>query len=153
MDKYTFFWSGVFSNWHPSIFTVDGIKYNCGEQYMMYQKALLFGDKEIAKAVLLEKEPRNQKALGRKIRNFDADKWNEVSFDLIKKGLREKFEQNHLMKVKLLASKGRTFVEASPFDRIWGIGYGEAEALNNINNWGENRLGKILTELSRELHD
>jgi ribA/ribD-fused uncharacterized protein len=81
----------------------------------------------------------------------DADKWNELSFDIMKKGLREKFEQNHLLKTKLLASKGRTLVEASPFDRIWGIGYDENNALANIDDWGENRLGKILTELSLEL--
>ena len=149
--KYTFFWNGVFSNWYPSIFVVDGVKYNCGEQYMMYQKALLFGDLDVAEDILFEKDPKKQKALGRKVKGFDADKWNELSFDIMKKGLREKFEQNHLLKTKLLASKGRTLVEASPFDRIWGIGYDENNALANIDDWGENRLGKILTELSLEL--
>lgn len=150
-NKYTFFWDGVFSNWYPSLFTVDGIKYNCGEQYMMHQKALLFNDHETAELIMQEKNPKFQKALGRKVKGFDADKWNELSFNIMKKGLKEKFEQNHLLKTKLIASKGRTFVEASPFDRIWGIGYSRETALANINDWGENRLGKILTELSLEL--
>jgi len=36
--KYKFFWDGLFSNWSHTEFTVDGIKYNCGEQYMMTEK-------------------------------------------------------------------------------------------------------------------
>jgi ribA/ribD-fused uncharacterized protein len=71
-------------------------------------------------------------------------------YELVKKGLREKFSQNIELKKILLSHKQFVIVEASPFDRIWGIGYGNKDAINNINNWGENLLGKILTELANE---
>lgn len=150
-SKYKFFWGGIFSNWYPSTFEVDGVKFNCGEQYMMYQKAILFGDHNMAKEILLEKNPRNQKALGRKIKNFNADQWNAESYELVKRGLREKFLQNPDLLKYLRENKGRNIVEASPEDRIWGIGYANYDALHYISDWGENRLGKILTELSLEL--
>lgn len=149
--KYTFFWGGIFSNWCPSDFEVDGIKYNCGEQYMMYQKAITFGDEESAKLILAEKSPRNQKALGRKVKNFDVSIWDSVNYDLVKTGLREKFKQNQDMKEYLLGYHGYQIVEASPEDNIWGIGYAEDDAIANIDNWGRNLLGKILTDLSEEL--
>jgi hypothetical protein len=149
--KYTFFWGGIFSNWYPSNFEVDAINYNCGEQYMMYQKATTFGDDESAKLILSEKSPRNQKALGRKVKNFDVSIWDSVKYDLVKTGLREKFKQNQDMKEYLLKYCGYQIVEASHEDRIWGIGYAEDDAIVNIDNWGENLLGKILTELSEEL--
>ena len=72
MDKYKFFWSGPFSNWHPSIFVVDGIEYNCGEQYMMHMKALHFNDAASAEKIMKSKDPKQQKYLGRNVRNFDA---------------------------------------------------------------------------------
>lgn len=149
--KYKFFWGGVFSNWCPSKFTVDGVEFNCGEQYMMYQKAVLFNDMESAKKILAAETPKEQKALGRGVKNFDTDIWNELSYDLVKTGLREKFQQNPDLKKELLANKGKVFVEASPFDSIWGVGFNEHDAPFNYEKWGENRLGKILTELSQEL--
>jgi ribA/ribD-fused uncharacterized protein len=56
--KYMFFWNGIFSNWHTSFFEINGVKYNCGEQYMMHQKALTFNDKETADKILVETSPR-----------------------------------------------------------------------------------------------
>lgn len=40
-DKYEYFWrkESVFSQWYSCEFEVDGITYNCTEQYMMHQKA------------------------------------------------------------------------------------------------------------------
>ena len=150
-SKYKFFWGGIFSNWYLSDFEVDGVNFSSGEQYMMYQKALLFGDLDIAEDILFEKNPRNQKAFGRKVRNFNADEWNAASFELVKKGLREKFLQNPELLEYIRTHKGQEIVEASPEDRIWGMGYAIYDAIPNQNNWGENRLGKILTELSLEL--
>jgi len=149
--EYFFFWNGTFSNWIESFFTIDGIKYSCGEQYMMYQKAITFNDFDTAKKILATKHPRDQKELGRSVQNFNPIVWNEVRYDLVKKGLKEKFNQNPDMKAELLSHKGKTFVEASPYDRIWGIGYAEENALENIFDWGDNLLGKIITELSNEL--
>ncbi|MGB4817632.1 MAG: NADAR family protein [Saprospiraceae bacterium] len=148
--KYYFFFGGMFSNWFPSYFTVDGILYNCGEQYMMYQKAVLFGDKESAKQIMCERDPAWQKQLGRKVKGFDKAEWDKVKYDIVKKGLREKFFQNPGCKDLLNACKDRIIVEASPTDRIWGIGYYAKDAMKNRANWGENLLGKILTELANE---
>ena len=78
--KYKFFWDGIFSNWYPSEFTVDGIEFNCGEQYMMYQKAVVFLDMETAEKILKEPVPRKQKQLGRAVKNFNPKTWNEISY-------------------------------------------------------------------------
>ena len=148
--RYFFFYRSKLSNWNFSKFVVDGITYNCGEQYMMHQKALTFGDLETAKQIMSMVEPSVQKALGRKVTNFNQSVWDNVKYDLIKKGLRERFNQNPHLKELLLKDKGCVFVEASPVDRIWGIGFNESEAEENIDKWGENLLGKILTDLSNE---
>lgn len=149
--KYKFFWSGYLSNWQPSKFVVAGITYNCGEQYMMYQKAIIFNDIDTANKILNESQPSKQKSMGRLVKNFDPQRWDDIKYELIKKGLIEKFKQNPELKSYLLSYKGYTIVEASPVDRIWGIGYYENDAIKNINSWGENLLGKILTELTLEL--
>ena len=151
--NYMFFWGGMFSNWYISDdqFTVDGITYNCGEQYMMYQKAMTFNDKETAKKILDEIVPNEQKKLGRLVKNYNDSTWNRVRYNIVKRGLFAKFSQNENLKEYLLKYKGYQIVEASPYDRIWGIGYYEQDAINNINNWGENLLGKILTELAQEI--
>lgn len=150
--RYKFFLGGIFSNWYCSEFTVDGVKYNCGEQYIMYQKAMLFNDLETASIILKENDPSCQKALGRSIKNFDTKVWDLSKYNIVKKGLREKFVQNPELKHYLLCHKGYQIVEANPENRIWGIGYSSSEALNNIYDWGENLLGKILTELTEELY-
>ena len=149
--KYKFFWSGIFSNWYISDFTVDGITYSSGEQYMMYQKAMTFNDIETAEKILDEILPNVQKFLGREVRNFDPTVWNKVKYKLVKKGLKEKFSQHENLKAYLLKHKDCQIVEASPEDRIWGIGFYANLAIDNIDNWGENLLGKILTELAQEI--
>jgi len=151
MNKYKFFWNGPFSNWYPSVFTYNGIFFDCAEQAMMYEKAMTFNDLEIAKLILKEPIPKYQKALGRKVKNFDPEIWDQIKYEKVKEILHSKFTQNlHLLDL-LVRNKGLEFVEASPFDRIWGIGFSEQNALDHIDEWGENLLGKILTELSNEL--
>lgn len=149
--KYMFFWGGCLSNWYISPFIVNGIEYNCGEQYMMHQKAILFNDKQTASEIMKAYVPKKQKELGRKIKNFDTVVWDSVKYNIVKAGLLEKFKQNEDLKLFLSANKGCQMVEASPFDRIWGIGFNEMDAIDNINMWGENLLGKILTEISKEI--
>lgn len=148
---YKFFWGGIFSNWYVADFTVNGIIYNCGEQYMMHQKALKFNDYDTADEIMEELVPKLQKQLGRKVKNYNDKIWNSVRYNIVKKGLKEKFTQNSLAKKELIKYKDCQFVEASPVDRIWGIGYDSYSAINNIDNWGENLLGKILTELAQEI--
>lgn len=148
---YFFFWGGELSNWYPRYFIVNGIQYNCMEQYMMHQKALFFKDVEVAEKILEERKPNRHKYFGRCVRRFNEKRWSKVKYDLVKVGIRAKFEQDSKLRSTLLQYKGMTIVEASPYDRIWGIGYIERDAIDNIDNWGENLLGKILTEVCSEL--
>lgn len=149
--KYNFFWNGIFSNWYESYFDIDGITFNCSEQYMMYKKAITFDDAETARKILNSDSPKEQKQLGRKVKNFNPEYWDCVKYEIVKRGLKEKFNQNPKLKKYLLSYKGYQMVEASPYDRIWGIGFTDKEAIENIDNWGENLLGQIITELSNEL--
>ena len=150
-NKFTFFWSNAspFSNWHKCYFKENEIEFNCSEQYMMYHKAKLFGDDEIAQKVLNTKDAREHKALGRQVKNFDPVKWNSVAKDIVYKGCRLKFEQNVDLMVKLLDTKGTTLVEASPYDKVWGIGMAESDPrADDVTQWqGTNWLGEVLTIL------
>lgn len=150
VEKYHFFWKSKLSNWTTSYFTVNNIKYCCGEQYMMHSKAILFKDFEIASKILLETNPRIIKGLGRLVKNFNNKIWNDKKYEIVKYGLQKRFEQDSEFHNELLKYKSKILVEASPYDRIWGIGYSKEHALDNIANWGENLLGKILTEICNE---
>ena len=86
--------NGVCSNWYKSYFTIDGIKFNCVEQYMMYQKAMLFNNKSLAKEILAEVSPKNMKAYGRKVRGFDSSIWNRHKYNIVLTGVYNKFNQN-----------------------------------------------------------
>jgi len=155
MEKYTYFWKeqSPFSQWHLVSFTVEGIRFNCAEQYMMYQKAVTFGDHAVAAAILREPKQAKQKALGRKVKNFDSAVWDEVSKQVVYDGNYAKFTQNPALLNQLLATKGTTLVEASPFDPIWGIGLRASDPrAKHRQSWqGENRLGFILTTLRDNL--
>ena len=87
-EKFTFFFGkdSPFSQWHPAQFKVDTITYNCAEQYMMHQKAVLFGDDAMATDILKTDDPKEQKGLGRKVSNFDPAKWNEECKTIVKTG-------------------------------------------------------------------
>ncbi|KAF7599055.1 MAG: GTP cyclohydrolase [Candidatus Dactylopiibacterium carminicum] len=149
------FWRSheIYCNWYPSGFVVDGQHFNCGEQWIMHAKASLFGDREIAAKILAEPHARRQKLLGRQVRGFDAAHWNACCEKLAFVGLLEKFRQNPALKAELLASGERLLAEASPDDRIWGIGLEEADprALDSTQWQGENRLGKILMQVRTNL--
>ena len=151
--KYTFFYGGSFSQWLRCDFTVDGVAYSCAEQYMMHMKAKTFGDEESAKKIMKANHPREQKALGRKVTNFDAAKWNEVARDLVYKGNYAKFQQNKGLLYTLNESKGTLLVEASPTDKIWGIGLGmDDDRKEDPANWrGTNWLGEVITKVREDL--
>lgn len=150
-EDYVFFWGGIYSNWYPCNFVVDGIVYNCSEQYMMHQKALLFNDVDSAIKIMATNSPRDQKAIGRKIKNYDQKLWDEKKYELVKTGCRAKFQQNFKLKNQIIKDNGKYIVEASPEDNIWGIGFDDYNAIKNRDKWGENLLGKLLTELAKEL--
>jgi ribA/ribD-fused uncharacterized protein len=156
-QTYTFFWkpsetNGEFSQWHMSEFTdAEGIIYKCAEQYMMYWKAKLFDDEKIAKKILDTTDPKEIKLLGRKIKNFDESTWVANREDIVYDGNYYKFTQDKKLKKKLL--KCSNFVEASPYDKIWGIGYVKSQALANKSTWGLNLLGKALDKVKEVLKE
>lgn len=156
-EKYYYFYETKhpFSQWHKCIFEVDNLVFNSSEQFMMYNKALLFEDIEIAEKILLSKDVREQKALGRQVRNFDAKIWEKEAINIIFKGNKAKFSQNHEFKNLLLSTEGQTLVEASPTDVVWGIGLEETDhKAFDIRTWnGTNWLGIALTELREEFRN
>ncbi len=150
-NNYHFFWKSKLSNWTKSYFVYEEYRYCCGEQMMMHQKALLFKDYKIALKIMESDNPKEIKDLGRQVKNFDAVIWDDWKERIVLNGLYARFTQDKEAKAELLKYKGKTFVEASPYDRIWGIGYTKEDAINNLGNWGENLLGKILTYLSVQI--
>lgn len=69
--------NGYLSNWYLSEFTVDSVTFSSMEQYMMYEKALLFQDQETAEKILQTDNVAEIKALGRSVKHFvkkDLDK-------------------------------------------------------------------------------
>lgn len=147
-ERRIFFWGGMFSQWANCKFTDPSYnkEFNCAEQYMMYGKALTFQDGVAMRAVMEEKDPRNQKAIGRTIIGYDDEIWKEVRFDIVKRGNYFKFTQNPAWKELLIFTDGYELVEASPYDKIWGVGLGEDNPLIlDPANWeGENLLGKSI---------
>lgn len=149
-SKYTFFWNGIYSQWYLADIVIDEIKYNCCEQYMMAQKARTFGDFDTAMRVMRESSPREQKTLGRQVKNFNPDIWNAVARDIVFRGNMAKFSDAHMdLQDQLYQTAGTLLVEASPYDKVWGIGVSEAEAINlgSVNWPGTNWLGRIITEV------
>lgn len=148
-NQYTFFWSGPFSNWTESPFILDDQEYNCVEQYMMNKKALMFGDFDTANEIMKTHNPKEQKAWGRKVRNFEMHKWAAVARDIVFRGCLAKFIHNPELYYELMKTQGTLLVEASPLDTVWGIGLdANTAAITPVNDWkGTNWLGQVLTEV------
>lgn len=144
----------------------------------MYRKALVFSDFHIAAQILVEPEPGNQKALGRKVKGFDGKKWDKVKSDIVEEGNWWKFSstKGENLRKKLLETGQRELVEvsyagldevvdrvggdgklmggqASPYDRIWGVGFAAANAEERRAEWGENLLGKALMRVRERLRE
>lgn len=153
-DKHLFFWKEFWSQWNMSSFKDRGVNYNCSEQYMMQQKALLFRDKDAAKRIMAADHPRDQQAIGREVKGYDQQLWDENKYRIVYEGNFLRFTQNpELMKKLLEVPVGIRFVEASPKDKVWGIGMAENDhGVDDERNWkGENLLGQVLTELRNDL--
>ena len=140
------------SNFYPCKFEFNGKTFNFSEQCFMYQKAILFNDFEIAKQVLNETDVRKIKALGRKVKNFNNELWDKHKEDFMFNACYAKFSQNDKLKDFLLSTGNHEIVEASPVDNIWGIGFSSDNAMENIDKWGQNLLGKVLMKVREDLN-
>ncbi len=154
-DKFLLFWghqksanlsASCLSQWYSSSFWQDETKYICAEQYMMAKKAECFGDDEALEQILSIKDPAQMKALGRQVQGFDTKVWDEVKFGVVLNASYLKFSQNAPLRDFLLQTGSKILVEASPVDKIWGIGMSaEDQNAHNPTKWrGQNLLGFAL---------
>ena len=162
-SDFVFFWGhedrgegltkACLSQWFPCSFVVDGQYYNCAEQYMMAEKARIFGDEEIRQQILAEYSQMAMKKLGRKVKNYDDAVWKNVRFDVVVKGNLAKFSQNEKLRNFLISTDDKVLVEASPKDEVWGIGLDEhsSEASSPWKWKGTNLLGFALMEVRDKL--
>lgn len=137
------------SQWYYAPFLVDNQWYSCAEQFMMAEKARLFGDLEILQRIIEEPDQQSIKKLGRMVRNFNENVWLQHRHEIIKRGNIAKFSQNEGLKSYLLATGSRILVEASPYDVIYGVGLEEhSMEILNPHMWkGQNLLGFALMEV------
>ena len=148
-EEIVFFWKpsdshGFLSNWSPHKIVENGIEFSTMEHYMMYHKAVLMGDKDTARRILKAKTPTEAKGLGRIVRGFSEEKWVERRETVVFNGLLLKIRQHPGVKRQLLETGESLLAEASPYDRIWGIGMkGDHPRAQNPDMWqGANLLGK-----------
>jgi ribA/ribD-fused uncharacterized protein len=180
-----FFWRGnevphgIFSQWYEGDFNIESstlgylsretnaaamaeipsgtMTFNCAEQYMMYCKSIFFNDVYSAQATLETNDPRLQKSIGRSIQGFVEREWVSIRQQVVEEGNLAKFMHDETWKRVLLDTGDRELCEASPYDKIWGIGV-EAEAAkkmvpNAVHKWGKNLLGKGLMNVRERIRE
>ncbi|MER7572774.1 NADAR family protein [Streptomyces sp. NPDC126514] len=162
--KYLHFWghrprpdgrvgASCLSQWWPSPFTVDGVRYATAEHWMMAGKARLFGDPDAERATLAAGHPSEAKNAGRLVRGFDEETWARERFGIVVEGSVHKFASDEALRGFLLGTGRRVLVEASPVDRVWGIGLAATDdAAMDPERWrGPNLLGFALMEARERL--
>jgi ribA/ribD-fused uncharacterized protein len=156
-DDFVFFWSGPFSNWYKSNFTIPtGLvkgDYTSSEQAMMIAKARMFGDITAACEIMATNNPRRQKEIGRSVKGFDAVRWQSECVPIITDVLVHKFDQNDDLFKILMDTNDKIIVEASPFDDVWGIkmGVDHVDILDQTKWQGKNYLGICLMNARERL--
>ena len=162
--KYLLFWGHTaersdavgrecLSQWYPARFALEGESFQSAEHYMMWSKARLFEDGDAARAVLAASSPAHAKRIGRSVKNFDEARWVSERLHVVVRGSVAKFSQNQALTSYLRNTKQRVLVEASPVDRIWGVGLDAAhEHAQNPLEWrGLNLLGFALMRAREQL--
>jgi len=157
LPRFLYFWghtakadgpgAWVLSQWWPVEFSVDSTVYRHAEGFMMAEKARLFGDGGMRERILTAEHPSEAKKLGRLVRGFDAAAWNAERYGIVIRGNLAKFGQHSDLQAYLLSTAPHLLVEASPRDRVWGIGLGRHnERAKRPSEWrGQNLLGFALT--------
>ncbi|MFJ9825352.1 NADAR family protein [Streptomyces sp. NPDC101160] len=141
------------SQWWPSPFVVDGVRYATAEHWMMAEKARLFGDAEAVEAALAAPGPAQAKKAGRLVRGFDETVWQRERYGIVVAGSVHKFASDESLRAFLVGTGSRVLVEASPLDRIWGIGLAADDPrATDPERWrGPNLLGFALMEARERL--
>lgn len=145
--------NGYLSNWYLSEFYIDEIHFTSMEQYMMYKKAVLFHDMEIASKIIQTSDVAEIKRLGRAVSRYDENYWNGVRQIVVYQGLMAKFSQNEKLKNLLLSTGDSILAECAVKDRIWGIGVSmkDADRLDKAKWKGQNLLGYALMLVREKL--
>lgn len=145
--------NGYLSNWYPSEFAVNDVDFSSMEQYMMYKKAVCFGDKDTAVKILATDDVAEIKALGRRVANYNESYWNGVRQIIVFEGLIAKFSQNEDLKSQLKATEDCILAECAVKDRIWGIGLSmnDPDRLERDKWIGQNLLGYALMMVRERL--
>ena len=168
-DKHVAFWGSFLSNFYPCTFILNkpfdviyeinnideserkDFVWKSSEQCFMAHKAHCFMDFKTLADSMSTEDPKEAKKLGRKVKDYDDEIWSSLRKAIMKKVVFEKFSQNEELKSLLLSEefRGKTFVEGSPFDKVWGVGMDWRNPdIDNDENWkGEKLLGKVLTEI------
>ena len=162
--RYLFFWGhqpskdgeitpSCLSQWYAASFEIGGVVYPTAEHWMMASKARVFSDGDSLERILKSPDPKTAKALGRKVKNFVGDLWDENCRRLVTEGNVAKFGQNANLRDFLLATGNKVLVEASLYDRIWGIGLQATdERAKHPDTWeGQNLLGFALMDVRTAL--
>jgi ribA/ribD-fused uncharacterized protein len=162
--KFLFFWGHTpsfgettgkccLSQWYDSPFQVEGVLYKTAEHWMMAKKALLFEDNVMYDRIIAATKPGEAKELGKLVANFDDATWSAHKYSIVMEGNQHKFSRHNDLKQFLLNTYDRVLVEASPLDRIWGIGLAEDHpSASHADQWkGENLLGFALMEVRDSL--
>lgn len=138
--------NGYLSNWYPSPFTVEKKNFSSMEQFMMYHKAICFGDEAVAKNILSTDDASQIKALGRQVKNYDEHIWNGIRQIVVYEGLLAKFSQNEDLKDRLKSTGEAILVECAVKDLIWGVGLSMKDPNRfDKTKWkGQNLLGYTL---------
>ncbi|MFC4160978.1 NADAR family protein [Chitinimonas lacunae] len=143
------------SQWYRRPFTVDGVDYASAEHYMMAGKARLFGDGATLERILATDDPSAAKRLGREVQHYDEQSWRQHRFEIVLAGNLAKFGQHRDLHDFLLGTGHQILVEASPVDRIWGIGLAadHPDAANPARWQGDNLLGFALMQVRQQLRE
>jgi ribA/ribD-fused uncharacterized protein len=174
-DTHIYFWNSHFSNFYPCIklvkinpnkpfinyrgenITLDNLpnRFWTSEQYFMYHKAMFFNDKESANEILKSNLPLVAKQIGRTVKFYNDADWDQVKYDIMKEACFAKYTQNLELSEAIMLTKNKILVEASPYDKIWGVGLAEDDPkVLDESNWkGQNLLGKVLMDVRRLIID
>lgn len=142
-----------FSNFFLTPIEENGTTFKSSEHYFMYHKAIKFKDFITAEKILRASTPRQAKVLGKSAEGYVDRVWKLHREEIMERALTLKFTQNEQLKERLCATKGKVLVEASPYDKVWGVGLSaDNPRIYDPKQWrGQNLLGKVLMKVRDKL--